>query len=240
MRILLVDSDHTASASLIQILRTNGLAVDHTASGREALEIMRHYQYDAVIIELTLDDIEGYTVIRDARLARISTPILVLTNLSRPQAKIKAFALGADDYLTRPFDTAELIARLQAILRRSHGLSAAQIVVGPLMIDLNAKQALVNGDPVHLTGKEYAILELLALRRGSVLTKDAFLNHLYGGIDEPEMKIIDVFICKLRRKLQQKGAGSLVTTVWGRGYILREEPVMTKATPHQAMSSLSA
>ncbi|CAI9120776.1 response regulator transcription factor [Brytella acorum] len=223
MRILLVDNDLRAATNLLQIMRNNGFTVDHTTSGREAVEILRHYDYDVAILELTLDDIEGYSVIREVRQARVNTPILVLTSLSRPQAKIKAFAVGADDYMTRPFDTAELIARLQAILRRSRGLSTAQVHIGPLQIDLNAKQAYVSGDAVHLTGKEYAILELLVLRRGSVLTKDAFLNHLYGGIDEPEMKIIDVFICKLRRKLQQKGAGNLITTVWGRGYILRED-----------------
>ncbi|AQS87385.1 two component response regulator CtrA [Neoasaia chiangmaiensis NBRC 101099] len=223
MRALLVDSDLNIAMSLIQIMRGSGFTVDHTASGREALEMLRHYDYDITVLELMLNDIEGYDVIRQARQARITTPILILSSLTRPQAKIKAFGVGVDDYMTKPFDTGELIARLQAVLRRSRGLSAARVAIGPLEIDLNAKEALVNGAPVHLTGKEYAILELLVLRRGAVLTKDAFLNHLYGGIDEPEMKIIDVFICKLRRKLQVKGAGNLITTVWGRGYVLREE-----------------
>lgn len=239
MRVLLVDNDLRAATGLLQIMRANGITADHTPLGREALEMLRHYEYDVAIVELTLDDIEGYGVIHAARQSRINTPIMVLTSLSRPQAKIKAFATGADDYLTRPFDTTELLARLQAIHRRAHGLSAARITIGQLTLDLNAKQAFVNDDAVHLTGKEYAILELLALRRGSVLTKDAFLNHLYGGIDEPEMKIIDVFICKLRRKLQQKGVGSLITTVWGRGYILREEtPKATHAVSQSPATTM--
>ncbi|GBR28425.1 two component response regulator CtrA [Kozakia baliensis NRIC 0488] len=185
--------------------------------------MLRHYDYDLAILELMLEDIEGYEVIRRARSAKIDTPILVLSGLTRSQAKIKALSVGADDYMIKPFDTGELTARMQAILRRSRGFSNAQLNIGPLAIDLNSKSASVHDLPLNLTGKEYAILELLALRRGNVLTKDAFLNHLYGGIDEPEMKIIDVFICKLRRKLQQKGADNLIKTVWGRGYVLRED-----------------
>lgn len=125
--------------------------------------------------------------------------------------------------MTKPYDAGELVARLQAVMRRSRGFAEPKLRVGNLELDLNGKNVTVDGAPLHLTGKEYAILELLVIRKGSVLTKDAFLNHLYGGIDEPEMKIIDVFICKLRRKLQNVGAGNLIATVWGRGYILRED-----------------
>ncbi|EHH69077.1 response regulator transcription factor [Gluconobacter morbifer] len=223
MRILLVDSDLNASAALAQTLRNVAFTVDHTPSGEEAIEMLRHYDYDVVVLELMLNDVEGYDVIRRIRGARIMTPVLVLSALLRPQAKIRAFATGADDYLTKPYDTGELIARLQAVMRRSRGFAEPRLRVGGLELDLNGKNVTVDGKPLHLTGKEYAILELLVIRKGSVLTKDAFLNHLYGGIDEPEMKIIDVFICKLRRKLQQVGAGNLIATVWGRGYILRDE-----------------
>ncbi|WP_029604310.1 response regulator transcription factor [Kozakia baliensis] len=223
MRVLLIESDHTSAVNVVHIMKSAGFTVDHTSSGQEAIEMLRHYDYDLAILELMLEDIEGYEVIRRARSAKIDTPILVLSGLTRSQAKIKALSVGADDYMIKPFDTGELTARMQAILRRSRGFSNAQLNIGPLAIDLNSKSASVHDLPLNLTGKEYAILELLALRRGNVLTKDAFLNHLYGGIDEPEMKIIDVFICKLRRKLQQKGADNLITTVWGRGYVLREE-----------------
>lgn len=223
MRILLVDSDLQAAAHLSQTLRTAAFTVDHTSSGEEAIEMLRHYDYDLMVLELMLNDIEGYDVIRRVRAARITTPVLVLSALLRPQAKIRAFSMGADDYMTKPYDSGELVARLQAVMRRSRGFSEPCLRIGNLELDLNGKNVTVEGNPLHLTGKEYAILELLVIRKGSVLTKDAFLNHLYGGIDEPEMKIIDVFICKLRRKLQKAGASNLISTVWGRGYILREE-----------------
>jgi len=224
MRILLVESDMTAAATTGQIMRAATFTVDHVATGEEAIEMLRHYDYDLVISELILSDIEGYDVIRRTRAAKINVPVLILSSLTRPQAKVRAFSVGADDYMSKPYDTAELIARINAVLRRTRGYSEPRLKIGNLELDLDGKEVTAEGNSLRLTGKEYAILELLVLRKGMVLTKDAFLNHLYGGIDEPEMKIIDVFICKLRRKLQAVGAGHLITTVWGRGYILRDEP----------------
>jgi two-component system cell cycle response regulator CtrA len=148
--------------------------------------------------------------------------VLILSGLNRAGAKVKGFGVGADDFISKPFDRDELIARIQAVIRRSKGYSQPALRIGNLQLNLDSREVQANGNPVHLTGKEYAILELLVLRRGMVLTKEAFLNHLYGGIDEPEMKIIDVFICKLRKKLAQAGAGNLIGTVWGRGYMMRD------------------
>lgn len=223
MRVLLVEDDLSSVGEISQIMKGAGFTVDHVQSGEEAVEMLRHYDYDLAVLELMLSDIEGYEVVRRARAARVTTPMVVLSGLTRPQAKVKAFSIGADDYMTKPFDPDELVARMQAILRRSKGFSEPTLRVGPLKLSLDSREVMVNDAPVHLTGKEYAILELLVLRKGMVLTKDAFLNHLYGGMDEPEMKIIDVFICKLRKKLQAAGAGNLITTVWGRGYMLREQ-----------------
>ena len=190
--------------------------------GREALELSRHYDYDIVVLDLMLPDMEGYEVVRRMRAARQETPVLILSGLSRPSAKVKGFGMGADDFITKPYDKAELVARMQAVVRRSKGYSQPALRVGALQLNLDSREVLVEGVPVHLTGKEYSILELLVLRKGMVLTKEAFLNHLYGGMDEPEMKIIDVFICKLRKKLAQAGAGNLIGTVWGRGYMMRD------------------
>ncbi len=168
--------------------------------------------------------------------------MLILSGLTRPQAKVKGFGMGADDYITKPFDKSELVARIQAVIRRSKGYAQPLLKIGNLQLNLDSRDVSVEDRQVHLTGKEYAILELLVLRKGMVLTKEAFLNHLYGGIDEPEMKIIDVFICKLRKKLAQAGAGNLIGTVWGRGYMLRDpnSPGAMAAAAMAAPESLSA
>ena len=239
MRILLIEDDIVAARGIALMLKSSGAVVDHADTGEEGLELTRHYEYDIVVLDLILPDIEGFEVVRRMRVARNDTPVLILSGLSRPQIKVKGLGLGADDFITKPFDKAELMARLQAIVRRSKGFSQPSLRVGPLLLNLDSHDVTVNGEPVHLTGKEYAILELLVLRKGMVLTKEAFLNHLYGGMDEPEMKIIDVFICKLRKKLAVAGAENLIGTVWGRGYMIRE-PSASEITTQEAEDALSA
>ncbi|MBE9607359.1 response regulator transcription factor [Acetobacteraceae bacterium H6797] len=222
MRVLLVEDDLTTSRGVTLMLKGAGMIVDAADTGEEALELARLYDYDIVVLDIMLPDMEGYEVVRRLRSSRVETPVLILSGLSRPQAKVKGFGMGADDFIVKPFDQQELLARIQAIVRRAKGFSQPTLSVGPMTLNLGSREVSVNGKAVHLTGKEYAILELLTLRKGVVLTKEAFLNHLYGGMDEPEVKIIDVFICKLRKKLTQSGAEDLIGTVWGRGYVLRE------------------
>ena len=222
MRVLLVDDEVIVARGVSLALRAAGMIVDTAETGEESLELARLYDYDIIVLDLMLPDIEGYEVVRRLRAARIETPVLILSGLTRPQAKVRGFGMGADDYITKPFDQHELVARIQAIVRRAKGFSQPTLNVGPLALNLSSREVLVDGRNVHLTGKEYAVLELLTLRKGVVLTKEAFLNHLYGGMDEPEVKIIDVFICKLRKKLAQAGAGELIGTVWGRGYVMRD------------------
>jgi two-component system cell cycle response regulator CtrA len=225
MRVLLVEDDLTTARGIGVMLKGASMVVDTADTGEEALELAKLYDYDIVVLDLILPDMEGYEVVRRLRAARLETPVLILSGLAKPQARVKGFGLGADDFLAKPFDREELVARLQAIVRRSKGFSRPSLAVGPLTLDLGSREVQVNGRQVHLTGKEYAILELLTLRKGIVLTKEAFLNHLYGGMDEPEVKIIDVFICKLRKKLAGAGATDLIGTVWGRGYVLRDPSV---------------
>jgi len=222
MRILLVEDDTIVARGVSLALKAASMIVDTSDTGEEALELARLYDYDIIVLDLMLPDMEGYEVVRRLRAARIETPVLILSGLTRPQAKVRGFGMGADDYITKPFDQHELVARIQAIVRRAKGFSQPTLTVGPLTLNLGSREVLVEGRSVHLTGKEYAVLELLTLRKGIVLTKEAFLNHLYGGMDEPEVKIIDVFICKLRKKLAQAGACDLIGTVWGRGYVLRD------------------
>jgi two-component system, cell cycle response regulator CtrA len=222
MRVLLVEDEPTTAKGITLMLKSASMIVDIADTGEEALEIAKHYDYDIVILDIMLPDMEGYDVVRRLRAARVETPVLILSGLSKTQAKVKGFGMGADDFITKPFDQHELIARIQAIVRRAKGFSQPMLAVGPLSLNLGSREVSVGGRAVALTGKEYAILELLTLRKGVVLTKEAFLNHLYGGMDEPEVKIIDVFICKLRKKLSAAGAPELIGTVWGRGYVLRE------------------
>ena len=229
MRILLVEDDRSAARGISFQLQRHRMVVDVADTGAEALELARLYDYDAVIVDLMLPDMEGFEVVTRLRSARIEAPVLMLSANSRTQAKVRGLSVGADDYLAKPFEPDELVARLQAMIRRSKGISQPRIQLGALSLDLSAKEVSVQGRPVHLTTKEYAILELLLMRRGTVLSKENFLDHLYGGMDEPDAKIIDVFVCKLRKKLQQAGAPNVIGTVWGRGYIIRD--VLMAAPP---------
>ena len=223
MRVLIVEDDSSTAKSIELMLKSENFIVDATDLGEDGLEIGKLYDYDIILLDLMLPDIDGYEVLRRLRAARVDTPILILSGLGELDNKLKGLGFGADDYLTKPFDKRELIARIQAIVRRSKGHSDSVIRTGKLAVNLDARSVEVEGQPLHLTGKEYGIIELLSLRKGTTLTKEMFLNHLYGGVDEPELKIIDVFVCKLRKKLVgATGGDSYIETIWGRGYMLRD------------------
>jgi two-component system cell cycle response regulator CtrA len=223
MRVLLVEDDAATAQSIEMMLRSESYVCDTTDMGEDGLEIGKLYDYDIIVLDLMLPDIDGYEVLRRLRAARVQTPTLILSGLSGLDDKIKGLGVGADDYLTKPFDKRELIARIQAIVRRSKGHPDSIIRTGKLKVNLDARTVEVDDQPLHLTGKEYGILELLSLRKGATLNKEMFLNHLYGGMDEPAVKIIDVFVCKLRKKLSAAtGGDNYIETVWGRGYVLRD------------------
>ena len=223
MRILLVEDDPTTSKSIEMMLTNASFNVYATDLGEEGIDLAKLYDYDLMLLDLNLPDMHGLEVLRQLRVAKVETPILILTGSDGIEEKCKSFGFGADDYLTKPFHREELVARIHAIVRRSKGHAQSVIQTGSINVNLDAKTVDVGGKTVHLTGKEYQMLELLSLRKGTTLTKEMFLNHLYGGMDEPELKIIDVFICKLRKKLQEATEGdNLIETVWGRGYVLRD------------------
>jgi two-component system cell cycle response regulator CtrA len=226
MRVLLVEDDPATSRSIELMLTHANLNVYCTDLGEEGIDLAKLYDYDLILLDLNLPDMNGHEVLRQLRLARVETPILILSGSDDSENKLKGFGFGADDYMTKPFHREELVARIHAIIRRSKGHAQSVIRTGEINVNLDAKTVDVNGQMVHLTGKEYQMLELLSLRKGTTLTKEMFLNHLYGGMDEPELKIIDVFICKLRKKLAEATGGhNHIETVWGRGYVLRE-PVL--------------
>ena len=222
MRVLLTEDDKSMAQNIKTILTKEGMVVDVSNLGEDGAEYSRLYDFDIIILDLMLPDMDGLEVLKKLRLEKVSTPVLILSGLTAPDKKVQGFMNGADDYLTKPFDKSELVARIKAIVRRSQGHSKSILNVGKLEINLDSKTVSVNGEIVHLTGKEFQILELLALRQGTTLNKEQFLNHLYGGMDEPELKIIDVFICKLRKKLQKAtGGDDYIGTIWGRGYLLQ-------------------
>ncbi|MCW2286708.1 two-component system cell cycle response regulator CtrA [Rhodoblastus acidophilus] len=223
MRVLLIEDDRSIARSVELMLKVENFNVYTTDLGEEGIDLGMLYDYDIILLDLNLPDVSGYEVLRALRVAKIKTPILILSGLTGIEDKVKGLGFGADDYLTKPFHKDELVARIQAIVRRSKGHAQSVIAIGDLVVNLDQKMVEVAGARVHLTGKEYQMLELLALRQGTTLTKEMFLNHLYGGMDEPELKIIDVFICKLRKKLANaSNGGNYIETVWGRGYVARE------------------
>ncbi len=230
MRVLLVEDDTSTAKSIELMLKSEGYIIDTTDLGEDGLDLGKIYDYDIIILDLMLPDMDGYDVLKAFRAAKVETPILILSGLTELDNKLKGLGFGADDYLTKPFDKRELVARIQAIVRRSQGHAQSIIETGAIKVNLDTRTIEAGGEPLHLTGKEYGILELLSLRKGSTLTKEMFLNHLYGGMDEPEAKIIDVFICKLRKKLADATDGTnYIETVWGRGYVLRDPREENKA-----------
>ena len=215
MRVLLIEDDSATAQSIELMLKSEAFNVYTTDLGEEGIDLGKLYDYDIILLDLNLPDMSGYEVLRSLRVAKVKTPILILSGLAGIEDKVRGLGFGADDYLTKPFHKDELVARIQAIVRRSKGHAQSVIITGDLTVNLDQKTVEVAGSRVHLTGKEYQMLELLSLRKGTTLTKEMFLNHLYGGMDEPELKIIDVFICKLRKKLANASDG--------RNYMLSRE-----------------
>jgi two-component system, cell cycle response regulator CtrA len=230
MHILLVEDNPVAARSIELKLTAEGHNVFSTDLGEDAIELADLYDYDVVLLDLELADMTGLDVLRAIRLNKIRTPVIVVTATGDVETKVKALSAGADDFITKPFHKAEMAARINAVVRRSRGHSESIIRTGNIVLNIDTRSAEVSGVPVHLTPSEYKVLELLSLRKNTVLTKEMCLNHLYNGLKEPEVKIIDVFVCKLRKKLAQAtGGGSQIETVWGGGYMLRDAPAHIQA-----------
>ena len=223
MRVLLIEDDSATAQSIELMLKSESFNVYTTDLGEEGIDLGKIYDYDIILLDLNLPDMSGFDVLRKLRVSKVKTPILILSGFAGIEDKIKGLGFGADDYMTKPFHKDELVARIHAIVRRSKGHAQSIINTDDLCVNLDSKTVEINGARVHVTSKEYQMLELLALRKGTTLTKESFLNHLYGGMNEPDMKIIDVFICKLRKKLANASGGKdYIETVWGRGYVMRE------------------
>jgi two-component system, cell cycle response regulator CtrA len=223
MRVLLIEDDNSTAKSIELTLAREGIICDIAQTGQEGVDLGMIYDYDIILLDLVLPDIDGYKVMEKLKAGTIKTGVLILSGLSEASQKIKALEMGATDYLTKPFDKGELIARIKAIVRRSKGHCESTSQFGNFTINFDTRILDAHGIPVHLTNKEYAILELLAMRKGAVITKEMFLNHLYSGANDPSIKIVDVFICKIRQKLSKaSGGGDYIETVQGYGYMLKD------------------
>jgi two-component system cell cycle response regulator CtrA len=223
MRVLLIEDDSATAQSIELMLKSESFNVFTTDLGKEGVDLGTLYAYDIIVLDLNLPDMSGFDVLRSLRVSKVKTPILILSGNAGMENKVKGLGLGADDYMTKPFHRDELLARIHAIVRRSQGHAESVVQIGDLVVNLDAKTVEINHVRVHLTVKEYQMLEFLGQRKAMTVSKEMFLNHLYGGMDEPTIKIIDVFICKLRKKLAEASNGKdYIETVWGRGYVLRE------------------
>ena len=222
MRVLMIEPDSATSQSLELMLKSEDFNVYTTGLGEEGVDLAKLYDYDIILLDLNLPDMSGFEVLHSLRVSKVKTGVLILSGLTDIKDKVKGLGFGADDYMTKPFHKDELVARIHAIVRRCNGHAQSVIQTGDLVVNLGQRTIEVKGKRVHLTGKEYQIMELLTLRKGTTITKEMFLNHLYGGMDEPELKIIDVFICKLRKKLRKANETDPIGTIWGRGYVLRD------------------
>ncbi len=221
MRLLLVEDSRRLQRWLGAGLRRAGHAVDVTGDGPEGLTLAQENQYDVIILDLMLPGMGGIELLRRFREGGGESHVLILTARDIIDDKVRGFAAGADDYLVKPFSFEELLARVQALVRRRHGRKNPRITVGPLVVDTAARRAFRDGAPVTLTAREYALLEYLALRGGAVVSRADIEAHLYDGRSEPTSNAVEGAVSALRRRLDVPGCASLIETRRGEGYILR-------------------
>jgi two-component system, cell cycle response regulator CtrA len=223
MKILVVEDNGLMAQMIAAALTSHRFNVSIVSDPCAAIEMVQSYDFDAMILDLRLNGQSGLEVLTKLRRLSLKVPVLVLSGDLETETKVAALQAGADDYMTKPYKANELAARLTAIVRRSNGHVQSEIRIDRLQILLDRYEACVDGHPLGLTVKEYQLLEVLALRKGQTVTKEMMLNKLYGGRDEPDAKIVDVFICKLRKKLSRALGDCMIRTVWGRGYMLGGE-----------------
>lgn len=240
MKILLIEDHHPTAKAIQAALCAENIICDIADNGEDGIQICRTYDYDGIIVDLCLPDISGHVLLKKLRDLAIKAPVLILSGSQAIEDKVRALGFGADDYMTKPFDTMELIVRLKALSRRAEGHPSSIIRVGKIQINLDDKTVELAGQTLLLTGKEYQVFELMMLRKGSAVTKNGFLNRLYNGLEEPELKIVDVYICKIRKKMNAILYGSgegYIHTSWGKGYSI-QEPRISSASLSQLHSNV--
>ena len=223
MRVLLIEDHKPLSRALRQGLEEEGFAVDVANDGTEGDFKARSAQYDVIILDLMLPGIDGLTLLQSWRRDGMSTHVLILTARGTIEEKVKGLNLGADDYLIKPFELEELLARLRALIRRGHQVKDPVLRIFDLEIDTAALKVKRSGKVIQLTPKEYALLEFLAFHRGKVATRTMIWEHLYDDQDESTSNVVDVYIRYLRNKIDKGQELPLILTRWGEGYLLRGE-----------------
>jgi two-component system, OmpR family, response regulator PhoP len=218
MRALVIEDDPHLRGQVTQMFADEGFAVDQAADGENGLYMATEYPVDIAIVDLGLPGTSGIEIIRKARKAGRSFPILILTARDGWQSKVEGLEAGADDYLVKPFHREELLARARALLRRSGGWAQPQLTCGPVTVDTTAKTVKVNERPVELTAYEFKVLEYLILHAGEVVSKSTLTEHLYAEEDERDSNVIEVFIRRLRTKIDPDGSLAPITTLRGSGY----------------------
>jgi two-component system response regulator PhoP len=218
MRLLLIEDDEALSRSLVTQFEQAGYGVHRAADGREGLYFALEYPVDVAVVDLGLPSMSGVEVIRSLRAAGKDYPVLVLTARDRWQDKVDALKLGADDYVVKPFHVEELLARVDALLRRAGGWAQSELVCGPVSLDTRSQEVVVDGRKLELTGFEYKLLEYLMLHAGEVLSKTQITEALYDQDFERDSNVIEVFIGRLRRKLDPSSTFKPIETLRGRGY----------------------
>jgi two-component system response regulator PhoP len=226
VRVLVVEDDATLRGELSDMLAGRGYAVDTAADGRDGLFVAREYPLDAAVIDLGLPGMDGVELIRQLRTAGRDYPILILTARDGWRSKVEGLEAGADDYLVKPFHNEELLARLRALLRRTGRWTRSQLVCGPIALDTAEQRVTLGGESVPLTGFEYRVLEYLMLHSGEVISKTTLSEHIYDEDGDRDSNVIEVFIRRLRTKLDPEGSLQPIETLRGRGYrftLTREE-----------------
>ncbi len=222
MRVLVVEDFAPLRDAVVQGLEESGYAVDSTGNGEDALRLARATEYDVIILDLMLPRIDGLTILKTLRAAQSPSHILVLTARDTPQDRVKGLDLGADDYLVKPFEFSELLARVRALIRRKYDTRSTAVRVGDLEVDTSLRQVRRAGREIELSAREYALLEYLALNANRTVTRTEIWQHVYDFNATVESNVVDVYIGLLRKKLDHPNANRLIHTRRGQGYVLRD------------------
>lgn len=230
MRALLIDADAAEARALARALLDAGIHCERAEEGDDAVQIAALYDFDAILLDPSMHDADGAQLLRRLRRAGIAAPIVALPKAATLDGLLHAFAMGADDCIERSRDSREIVARIRAVVRRSRGHADSRIVIHSLTVDTSSRTVEADGQPIHVTEKEYRLLELLTLRRGQFVPRETIADYLYGGLRGPASKVIDVFVSNLRKKLAAACRGEqFIESERGRGYVMRGTAVEAHA-----------